>query len=317
MITNILYAVVCVLIGIIIYLAAKLSNKTHLDITEKENFIEQVNALREDRDNLQNTIDNQQSKIQENYEKLNDQAAELDDFYEIERNKRLQKIDDELVDKKKIMEFELQQITSNLQAQENLLQNTYQELVNTYSEKTKQLEENFQNQETLFNSLIEPIQLYDKEQQAKLFYTIQIPEEYHSDIDYLLNTVSQKIQHPDVINKLIWTEYIKTYMDDTIKRVGIKEDPGIYKITNIKNGKAYIGKSTNVKKRLQDHIKSSIGISTIAHQAVHTAILEDGIWNWTFEVITYCDKDKLSELEKYYINFFKTQEYGYNKREGG
>lgn len=88
------------------------------------------------------------------------------------------------------------------------------------------------------------------DKQARLFYTIQVPEEYHSDIDYLLTTVSQKIQHPDVINKLVWTEYFKSSMDDTIKRVGIKDEPGIYKITNINNGKSYIGKSTNVKKRL-------------------------------------------------------------------
>jgi len=53
-------------------------------------------------------------------------------------------------------------------------------------------------------------------------------------------------------------------MDDMIKRVGIKDEPGIYKITHIDSGKPYIGKSTNVKKRLQDHIKSSVGISSIA-----------------------------------------------------
>ena len=106
-------------------------------------------------------------------------------------------------------------------------------------------------------------------------------------------------------------------MDETIKRLNIEEKSGIYKITNIETGKCYVGKSTNVKKRLQDHFKSSVGISSIADQAVHHAILQEGLWNWAIEIITYCDKDKLNELEKYYIEFFKAQEYGYNKTGGG
>ena len=91
-----------------------------------------------------------------------------------------------------------------------------------------------------------------------------MPDEYKEDINFLITTVSQKISHPDVINKLVWAEFVKPYIDETFKRVGIKDEPGIYKITNIENGKSYIGKSTNIKKRLADHFKSSIGIKTIA-----------------------------------------------------
>ena len=156
-----------------------------------------------------------------------------------------------------------------------------------------------------------------RKKQQRLFYTIQVPDEYKEDIDFLLNTVSQKVRHPDIINKLVWAEYVKPYLDDTFKRIAIRAEPGIYKLTNIDSGKAYIGKSTDVKKRISDHMKSSIGISSIADQAVHHAILDTGFWNWTIEIIDYCERDRLSELEKYYIDFFKTQEFGYNKREGG
>ena len=44
---------------------------------------------------------------------------------------------------------------------------------------------------------------------------------------------------------------------------------------------------------------------------------EEGLWNFTFELIESCDKDKLSEMEKFYIDFFKTQEYGFNRKNGG
>ena len=106
-------------------------------------------------------------------------------------------------------------------------------------------------------------------------------------------------------------------IENTFKRIEIKAEPGIYKLTSLINNMSYIGKSTNVKNRIADHFKSVVGIKSIADQAVHHAILKEGFWNWTIEIITYCDKDKLSELEKYYIDFFKTQEFGYNRNAGG
>lgn len=144
-----------------------------------------------------------------------------------------------------------------------------------------------------------------------------MPEEFHEDIEFLLTTVAAKVQHPDIISKLVWAEYVKNYLADTCKRVNIREEPGIYKLTSLVNGKSYIGKSTNVKRRVQDHFKSVVGIQSIADQAVHHAILKEGFWNWTIEVITYCDKEQLNELERYYIDFFKTQDYGYNRNAGG
>lgn len=182
--------------------------------------------------------------------------------------------------------------------------------INKYNESIAAAKEKFE-------SIERTMRAYDAEQQAKLFYTIQLPEEYHEDIEFLLTTVAAKVQHPDIISKLVWAEYVKPNLDNTFKRIEIKPEPGIYKLTSLKNGKCYIGKSTNVKNRIADHFKSTIGIKSIADQAVHHAILKEGFWNWQIEIVTYCDKDKLSELEKYYIEFFKAQDYGYNKNSGG
>ena len=102
-----------------------------------------------------------------------------------------------------------------------------------------------------------------------------------------------------------------------MKRLNIEDKPGIYKITNINTNKCYIGKSTKVRQRLIDHIKGAIGISSISDQKIHTAMRDEGIWNWQFEKICDCEKEKLSEMEKYYIDFFKAQEYGYNVVSGG
>ena len=69
----------------------------------------------------------------------------------------------------------------------------------------------------------------------------------------------------NITRHLEWaTADVKPYIDETFKRVGIEDKSGIYKLTNLDSGKSYIGKSTNIKKRITDHFKSSIGIKTIA-----------------------------------------------------
>ena len=55
----------------------------------------------------------------------------------------------------------------------------------------------------------------------------------------------------------------------------------------------------------------------IADQAVHQAIRIDGIENFIFEFIEPCEKNDLNEREKYWIDHFNSNEYGYNKTKGG
>lgn len=312
-------AVICII---------KLRQKQLLDVREKNKLEQDVqflkhnkNTLQEDLNFCQKQIEKEQQRfksiIDEDNRVLARKAQEVEDFYDYSKARRLEQLEDEITRQettaKELLQKNLEIETDKYQKQTSQLEQAYQSVVEEYDARAKQIVKDTEFQQARFESLLAPLQQYEKDQQAKLFYTIQIPEEYHNDIDYLLTTVAQKVRHPDIISKLVWTEYVKPAMDDTIKRVGIEDKGGIYKITNIENGKCYIGKSTNVKKRLQDHFKSSVGITSIADQAVHHAILKDGIWNWTIEIITYCDKEQLNELEKYYIEFFKAQTYGYNK----
>jgi hypothetical protein len=39
---------------------------------------------------------------------------------------------------------------------------------------------------------------------------------------------------------------------------------------------------------------------------------EEGVWNFTFEVVEECEKSKLSEREQYWQKFFGAKEYGYS-----
>ena len=151
------------------------------------------------------------------------------------------------------------------------------------------------------------------EEESDETHMLQLPQTVRDDMSYLVETVVPRLNNKEVVNKLIWSEYIQSPTKDMLDVIlPGKECPGIYKITNINTKKSYIGRSTNVYKRLQDHIKSSCGIATIADQKIHHAMRDEGIWNFRFDLLEECEKSKLGEREKYYIEFFQTQKYGYN-----
>ena len=82
---------------------------------------------------------------------------------------------------------------------------------------------------------------------------------------------------------------------------------GIYKITNLKNGKIYIGQSIHIERRWQEHCRES------AHSVISDAIKKEGKDNFKFEVIKECKQSELDELEQYYIHYYNcTLPYGYN-----
>ena len=319
------------LIGLIICLI-KLKKKQVIDKSEYNKYWQELVTVKSELSNIdyQYQLQSEKTKeaeekywsIIEQYKKATSKNQEdLDNFFIQQRDFRQSQLDTEFEEKARKNEELLQ---SNYLKQKH----EYEDKVASIQEESKELIEKAkanaaaiiaetQLQQEKYEGLLAPLQQYEKEKQAKLFYTIQTPDEYKQDIEFLLTTVAQKVQHPDIINKLVWAEYVKPYLDETFKRVGIENKPGIYKLTNLDSGKCYIGKSTDIKKRIADHFKSSIGIKTIADQQVHHAILETGFWNWLIEYIIYCDKDELNDLEKYYINFFKSQEFGYNKNAGG
>lgn len=280
-----------------------------------------VNTERQKLTDLYNQLDSAQTSLTDaraEYQNLvSNRMKEIDQLMDEQRQRRQESLDETFNEKKSVLQSELDKTLKEYDEQAEYAKKWMAEQIEEAQAKVKEYQLAEEQQRERFLSLRKPLLQYEMDKQAKLFYTIQLPEEYQDDIEFLLTTVAAKVQHPDIISKLVWAEYVKPYLDDTFKRVEIKAEPGIYKLTNLDSSKAYIGKSTDIKKRIADHFKSSIGIKSIADQAVHHEILKTGFWNWSIEVITYCDKDKLSELEKYYIEFFDTQTFGYNRNAGG
>lgn len=284
---------------------AEIKLKQAKDATEYEQY-----KLEECKKDLQAALDVYQNMV-------DNKLKDIDTQMEEQRQKRQEELDASFEEKKRNIELALESTIKECDDQAEQAKNIMAEIIQQCTDKSNEYYWKVADAQERFDAIERVLASYEKERQAKLFYTIQLPEELQEDIEFLLTTVAAKVQHPDIISKLVWQEYVKPNLENTFKRIEIKSESGIYKLTSLINGKCYIGKSVDVKKRIADHFKSVVGIKSIADQAVHHAILKEGFWNWQIEIITYCDKDKLNELEKYYIDFFKGQEFGYNKTGGG
>lgn len=88
----------------------------------------------------------------------------------------------------------------------------------------------------------------------------------------------------------------------------MKKITGIYKITNLKNNKVYIGQTTNFHQRKLDHFKA-----TSIHQRpieLHKEIQKDK-GSFSMVLIEECDAEQLDEREKYWTDVYaQTHEIG-------
>ena len=88
----------------------------------------------------------------------------------------------------------------------------------------------------------------------------------------------------------------------------------IYKITNILNGKAYIGQSNNPKRRFTEH--KNIRCKETSVSLIGRAITKYGAENFSFEILGYFED--YNQKERDYIEQFGTLfPNGYNLQKGG
>lgn len=88
---------------------------------------------------------------------------------------------------------------------------------------------------------------------------------------------------------------------------------GIYKITNKKTGKSYIGQSNDIERRFKEH-------QTVGEKSripVDIAIQKYGKNSFTYEIIELCSISQLNDKEEYWIKYYNTFKKGYNCNSGG
>ena len=119
------------------------------------------------------------------------------------------------------------------------------------------------------------------------------------------------------LSKIIWETYYKDACDKLIARLTSgKNITGIYKITNLVNNKSYIGQAVQISERLKNHIKAGIGIDP-PNNPMYKDMKDIGVENFLFEIVQECPATKLNDLEKFWIEHYQTQTWGYNVTKGG
>lgn len=94
---------------------------------------------------------------------------------------------------------------------------------------------------------------------------------------------------------------------------------GIYKITNILNGKIYIGQSIDIPKRIYEHKYKAFCKEDRSYRcAIHNAFRKYGLDNFEFEILEETKIEELDEKEIYYIEKYNSlYPNGYNILKGG
>ena len=237
-------------------------------IEEKQKFNESILKIREDE--LQRIID----------EKKVEKLRALDAEIQLEKYKKGE-------------ELEVYRAQHNLRIDEMMQEvNKMQVVVDDYRTKRDAINE----------AILREKQIQEQED----FYKICVNANAQQDIE-ILEQIRNKLSNREALSKLIWEVFIQRPTTEMIKRVtGGRDVGGIYKITYLRTGEAYIGKTTSFKTRWVNHIKTVVGLEGAAHSTLHTHMEKNGLWNYTFEILEEVGKTKLTEREKYYIDLYGT-----------
>lgn len=321
-----------ILIGILFFLIKKhriILNREKIKLNKK--FQKEEERLIKDYEELEAELAARAKGIQDNYAKeekwlkwdldklkndketLDRHICELKDFGQRQVDERI----------KDYEQLKLTQIDHSLELEEKrkreLLQQQLDDFIASAAETKKSVNEEIEELRSLLEDykskrdLINQAIVHEKEiHEQQDFYRIVLNESDKEDIQ-LLNTIEMRLHSREALYKLIYDVFYKKPLNDMINRVlQGKEFCGIYRITNLKTNEAYIGKSTNIKTRWQNHCKTAIGLDGMARTKIHSAMKEYGIDNFSFEVLEKCTKENYGEREKYWINFYETNVYGYN-----
>lgn len=230
-------------------------------------------------------------------------------FLLLKQQRKIQKLKSD-TDKlyRKALEEKYKNLEENAQQEFQAKQRSYN---NELSYLKKELEDFRSRRDAINEAIRRERELIEKED----FYKIQLTQNDIEDIK-LLDSMRNHLCHKEVLPKVIWESIARRPVNEMIKRVVGQKVGGIYKITYIPTGEAYIGRTVNFKDRWQAHIQTALGMEKAASSTLHTHMARNGIWNYSFEILEEVPKDKQSEREKFYIDLYGTQKQ-LNMKAGG
>ena len=283
-------------------------------------------TLEKEKQNIKIQIRNKQIKISNlNQQIINKQNKLL-------QLKQLQQQEQTILDtKKKTRQNELQQIERNYEEQrikhhQDFHQSIRQQQIEMKSQlyqqigKIQKVRNQIQSDLAQLKSVYQAAtaaRLRQQEEQDKIaFYRIKISEKQIDDI-INLQEWKKELNDPSIVSKIIWSAFVMKPTTDLCNRVlGSGSVCGIYKITNKQTGDIYIGQSVNIADRWKQHIKCGLGIDASATNKLYNNMQKYGVWNFTFEILQKCTRDKLNEKERFWIQMYQSNKVGLNVTKG-
>ena len=283
-------------------------------------IIEQCTDAKVDLATAQTEYDNllhQQQLVKDSIKDLEEQAQNASDIFYQEKMKltetnvanNLEKLANDYTELKADCENEYLQLLEQ-EAQR------FQEQLTKNREELDKLNQALEDKKRAVQAAIEEAKRQQELEEQEEFYKIKL-----SDIDKeeiaRLRTVVPYLRSAEPINKVIWSVYYMKPLNDLIGRIIGKETKcGIYKLTNTKNKKVYIGQAVSVSDRWKQHVKRGVGAETPTRNKLYPEMQEYGPELFTFELLEECPKDQLNAREKYWIEYFDSCTWGYNGNTG-
>lgn len=330
----ILFTIVLIVVAIVCFLfGQKLSenNSKEIEFKNEEILKEKDQYYKEAREALKEkeywTKEKEKALQENNYykelnKKLEDESKLLNN--QIEKDKQqLDFIKKESAEKQAFIDSAKDKAEQEYNNWKEAFLEQYKHFQEEYAAKQISAEEAIQNLQENLDSLrrqkAATIEAFQKEkaiQEQKDLYRLNISEQDKIDINFL-RSVQYRISKPRLLAMLIWQSFFQPLAKKKFPIIlGSENVCGIYKITNTLNQMCYIGQARFVYKRLCEHCKHGLGIDTPQGNKLYKAMLEDGLENFTFELLEECLPEELNEKESYYIQVYNSVNYGYNSQQG-
>lgn len=233
---------------------------------------------------------------------------EIDDQYQNEKQ-YIQDIEKLAAQRKSQLQ---QEYDEQLQYQKDKMA-AYQESINIEKIKTQNELESLKNTR---KAVVEAWRSEELKSANLKFYRLDISKADINDIK-LLNNIKLNFSNPRVISKLIWQTYFQPLAKKKFVLIlGANKITGIYKITNTIDHRVYIGQAVDVYKRWCDHCKCGCGIDCPSNNKLYIAMNENGLENFTFELLEECTREELNKKEAFYIDLYQSVDFGYNSQIG-
>lgn len=304
--------IILLIIAITLYMLYKNSKeeleKHYQEQQKKEEIVESCEELNLKYENLLNNIRILTEQEHEKRKSVN----ELTDLTN-NMNERAAAAFEQYVD---ALEVHYKEKENEFEKEIELLDNSYDMAQSQYIIETEKVRTQLENLKATHAAAIEAQRQEKIIKENKDKFRLNISDTQRNDV-LVLERVKKELSNPRILSMLIWQTYFRDYMTELCNYIlGNKTICGIYKITNQITDECYIGQSVDIGKRWKDHAKCGLDIDRPQGNKLYQAMIEDGIWNFTFELLEECPREKLNEKEKYFIELYQADAFGYNSTGG-